>query len=128
MRERAISGYTNQPPDEVQDLYLKLIDLNSFNSFAGPEVVADLRANRNLWKAVTMVSCHYPLLYLRDMASGAWNVDTVMILSSQKDDTRLELVAERWDPDEVRWVEGREASELLGEFPSRERILSVWFQ
>ncbi len=66
------------------------------------------------------------LIKLRDMGANDWNVDTLYLLSSGANDRSLSALARHWQADEIRWVTGRAASELLGTSGSF-RILEVWW-
>lgn len=130
MRERELSGWGPDPEErnEVQELQLKLLELTQFNSFYGLDVAEGLRSHRELWRAAILLQPPPAyLLPLRDLEDGFWNADTLMVLSSQKDDERLEFLARTWDPDEVEWITGPKADELLGWGGSKARILSVWW-
>jgi hypothetical protein len=125
--------------NEIQEINLKLMEKASFNSFNGKLVVAELLKNKDLWEAVVMdrefcekaeaesylIGCD--LIKLRDLSSGYWNVDTLFILSSGKDDRLLKAVAKGLDADEVDWVKRDKAEKMLGCYPAKKKILRVWW-
>ena len=98
----------------LQDIQLELIRRASFNHLNGPKVVADLEKHRDLWRSALIDRPSGVAIKLRDLPENAWNVDTLFILSSGKDDKKLELRAKSWRPDEVNWIEDQ-------------RILRVWW-
>jgi hypothetical protein len=136
----------NEPKEEVnmkkinviQELNLKLIATVRFNDLNGKMVVAELRKNKDLWDAVVIDREYYAepkkdsqsgcdLIKLRDLPDNLWNVDTVFILSSGKDDILLEAVAKGWSADEIEWIKGDRAGTLLGSFPAKQKILKIWW-
>jgi hypothetical protein len=98
----------------IQEIHLELIRRATFNHLNGPKVVEDLEKHRDLWQAALIDRPSGVDIKLRDLPENHWNVDTLFILSSGKDDDKLELLAKSWRPDEVNWIEGK-------------RILSVWW-
>ena len=98
----------------LQDIQLELIRRSSFNKLNGPQVVADLEKHQDLWRSALIDRPSGVDITLRDLPENAWNVDTLFILSTGKDDEKLELLAKSWRRDEVNWIEGK-------------RILSVWW-
>lgn len=111
--------------NKVQELNLKLISCVRFNSCDGKQIVTDLRKHKILWSAVLMTN-QDDLIRLRDLPRDYWNVDTLFILTPRKND-KLKLLARGWNADQVSWLPRKEAEELLGEYPSNKRILSVWW-
>ena len=129
--------------NRVQELQLELIKNMGFNSFNGDKVVKDLIRYKELWEGVIMdrevglskkdikrdfISC-IDLIKLRDISDDYWNVDTLFILSSRKDDEKLELLAKSWDADEVDWLTKKELGDThdIGESPTNKKILRVWW-
>lgn len=114
--------------NKVQELNLELMELASFNSFDGKAVVKSLKENQDLWAGAVMGRFGYAeLIQLRDIDSGYWSIDTLMILSSGKDDDKLELLAKSWSADEVDWLSEEEAADKLGSWPTKKRVLRVWW-
>ena len=111
-----------------QQIHLDLIRLASFNDFDGDLVVRDLMAHPDLWKACLMTRSYGPgfLITLRDL-KVALNVDTLYILVDPSKLTELKTLSERWGADEIVIHSGREASDLLGSYPSPEDVLELWW-
>jgi hypothetical protein len=118
--------------NEVQDLQLRLMEFASSNNLDGGQVVQDLRANRNLWRAALMDSPN-SLVTLAELEYGdAWNADTLFITPEPGQEDALELLTKRWKADQVQWIGGEEACGLLGEYSPERRanlrqILRVWW-
>lgn len=115
-----------QEINEIQELNFKLIEKTNFNSFNGKRIVELLKQHNDLWEAV-IVDRLNSLIKLRDMKSGYWNVDTLFILSTGNicKDNQLRNLLKELNADEVNIV--RNASELLGEYPTKKRILTAWW-
>lgn len=81
----------------MQALQFAMMRHASFNSFDGHKVVDDLKAHTDLWDGVVMdVDCYT----LRDMPSGDWHFDTLMVtVPREKVSSFLEMI-EAWDVDE----------------------------
>jgi hypothetical protein len=121
----------SKPPptsiSKIQSLQFDLMRRSTFNDFDGPRVVRDLLAHRSLWCGAVMDRLGPDaLIKLRDIGMNYWNVDTLYVLSSGKNDAALAALAHRWHADEVVWVGGADASALLGT-SERHRILEVWW-
>ena len=118
--------------NEVQDIQLRLMEFASANNLNGDQVVQDLKANRGLWRAALMDSPN-SLVTLAELEYGdAWNADTLYVLPQPGQEDSLELLAARWNADEVQWIGGEEACRLLGEYSPERRsnlrqILRVWW-
>ena len=122
--------------NKVQKLQLKLIERASFNNFEGKKVVADLIEHKDLWRGVVMDRAGYSfreqpsgevidLIKLRDIEDDYWNVDTLYILTSGKDDTKLVSLAKSWGADEIDWYDEEKSSDLMGGGDGK--ILRIWF-
>lgn len=98
----------------VQDIQLELIRRTAFNNFNGTQIVSDLEKHRDLWLSVLIDRPCDIDIKLRDLPENIWNVDTLFILSSGKDDEELELLAESWRPDNINWLKAR-------------RIMCIWW-
>jgi len=127
--------------NKVQELQFELMKEATFNNFDGEKVVESLKEHKDLWKGVIMDRAGYTgmnpkpiepcidLIKLRDIGGGYWNVDTLFILPSGKDDEKLKLLAESWDADEVDWLEGKEVSHAFGQAGpnAQKKLLRVWW-
>lgn len=113
-----------------QDLWLSLIKEASFNDFNGKKVVADLKANVNLWKAVIMDRDN--LVKLRDLQDGYWNVDTLYITPQLGKEQKLYDLAKKWGADSQKWLGGDEACGELGSYSrglskNQNQVLVLWW-
>lgn len=111
--------------NNIQLLQLELIKLSSFNNFDGTQVAKDLVDNKELWQGVIMD--RDGLIKLRDIGNDYWNVDTLYVLSTGKDDVKLEELAESWLADEYGFLKPEEASSRLGTSHSTGKIMWVWW-
>jgi hypothetical protein len=125
----------------VQEIQFELIKKASFNGFDGPYVVKSLEQNPKLWRGVVLDRGTYcfhgssenvlkiDLIKLRDIQENTWNVDTLFILPEPGKESELEEIAREWGADEVDWIGGREAGQLLGAsmLNGPKQILRVWF-
>lgn len=114
----------------VQQLHLELIKRASYNQLNGKRVVTDLENNRELWKAALMDRAEHPmdlLIKLRDMQFGEWNVDTLFILSSGKDDRRLEELAQTWRANEIGWLPDEQFDRIRFKTMIDQRVLRIWW-
>jgi len=120
-----------QPPSKIskaQKFQLDLIARSNFNLFNGKRVAELLKGNRKMW-----LSAYMPLdtISLRDMDTGSWHADTLYIYAADGWQHSLEeLVREQFNADEVDWIGGSSAADMLG-ISKLERtsnvILSVWW-
>jgi hypothetical protein len=84
-------------PSEV---FLNLIEWNSFNRFDGKQITKALRADRHLWDAVLFYRTDVGIT-LRDMVDGRYNADSLVLLTSlARWDTLYEIV-KQWSPDAI---------------------------
>ena len=121
--------------NETQKLVLELIKRASFNNFNGRAVVDDLIKNKHLWRAVVMDREGYDcidLIKLRDLPDDFWNVDTLFILPEKGKEDDLLLLSTNWKADEVKWIGGKKACDMLGiwtdELEENDKlILSLWW-
>ena len=114
----------------VQELQLELIELVNRNNCNGKKVAKLLRDHRHLWHAVLMPSRR--LDPLRDMEYGHWSADTLYILPKEGQEESLEALAKRLKADEVNWLGGEKALELLGYWKkgieeNPRLILTLWW-
>lgn len=90
-----------------------------------------LLEKRQLWRAVMMPPIElYPL---RDMEEGLWVADTLYLLPQEGKEFELEeLVREQFNADEITWLGGDQALDLLGYWDkdvvlNPKLILSIWW-
>ena len=113
---------------KAQQFQLELIERTNFNSFNGRKVADILKENRNMWRSVLMP---LDLISLRDMSDGSWHADTIYIYAEDGYQIQLEeLVREQFDADEIQWIGGSEAENILGTTEVENRshvILFIWW-
>lgn len=113
---------------EAQLIQLDVIAKTNFNLFDGKKIAELLKENRKLWRAVVL-----PLdpLSLRDMEGGWWHADTLYIYPADGYQFQLEeLVREQFNADEIEWIGGSTAVDMLGttEVENKSQvILSAWW-
>ena len=120
----------------VQRLQFELMTLASFNGFDGSQVVHDLIQRRQLWRGAVMDRGYQVwnedgevinLTKLRDLEAGHWNVDTLFVLTSGRDDAELiRLAQQEWGAAEAGYV----AEPDLGEYPhpKAKQVLRIWWE
>jgi hypothetical protein len=114
--------------NKAQELHFELMKLSSFNSFDGGQVVADLSRDEDLWRGAILLGAE--LLTLRDIEDGFWHGDTLYMLPAAGREDELEALARCWNADEVDWIGGRKAEQLLGHWAQDDnprRILRLWW-
>lgn len=97
---------------EAQQIQLDIIAKTNFNYFRGRDIAEWLRKNHKIWRAVLL-----PLSFisLRDMADGHWHADTLYIYPEDGWGFELEeIMREQFQADEVSWIGGETAVEMLG--------------
>ena len=113
---------------EVQQIQLDIIAKTNFNFFDGEQIAKWLRENHKMWRAVLL-----PLdfISLRDMADGHWHANTLYIYPEDGYQFQLEeLVREQFNADEIQWIGGSSAVDMLGTTEVEHKsqvILSVWW-
>jgi hypothetical protein len=153
---------------KTQDLLLELIRRSEHNSLPGEKVATDLDNNRHLWRACMITMGQWPcqsaksimddvaagrkepyervgafcsLIPLRDLSQqdNEFHTDELWIISSGVDDKALELLARKWDADEIDWLPMRESAYLQGggaaffgrkqpdDDPNRSSLMRVWW-
>ena len=118
--------------NRVQELIFELMTISPFNNFDGEKVVASLKDNESLWISAIFLPFSLPLLTLRDMADGEWNADTLYIIPAEGEEDQLEGLASSWNADEVDWIDGMKACNMMGEWSSKKEardkaLLRVWW-
>jgi hypothetical protein len=129
--EFIIGPVSQQSPKNItaaQMIQLDVIAKTNFNFFDGQKIVGLLKENHRMWHAVLLP---LNLISLRDMEGGMWHADTLYIYPEDGYQFQLEeLVREQFGADEIQWIGGSEAVDMLGttevEYQSQV-ILSVWW-
>ena len=118
----------------VQELHSELIRRTQHNNFDGEQILADLLAQRETWRAVLFdtglvssgESCG--LIKLRDMAENIYNVDTLYILAVNESAAhRLAAFAEPWLVETVQTYSQEETNNLLGGCDDNLRLVEMWW-
>ena len=113
---------------EAQQIQLEIIAKTNFNFFNGRKIAQVLKANHRMWRAVLLP---LNLISLRDMEDGHWHADTLYIYPEDGYHFKLEeIVKEELNADEVHWIGGSDAVDLLGttEVDGKSRvILEAWW-
>lgn len=113
---------------EAQQIQLEIIARTNFNFFDGRKIAELLKANHKMWRAVLL-----PLdfISLRDMDDGWWHADTLYIYPEDGYQFQLEeLVREQFNADEIEWIGGSTAADMLGTTEVEDKsyvILEVWW-
>jgi hypothetical protein len=123
-----LSQHISKKISEAQNIQLDIIAHTNFNFFEGKKISELLKENHRMWRAVLMP---LDLISLRDMEDGTWHADTVYIYPEDGYQAQLEeLVREQFNADEIEWIGGSSAMDMLGmtEVENKsEVILSVWW-
>lgn len=113
---------------EVQQIQLDIIEKTNFNFFNGKKIAQILKENHRMWRAVLLP---LNLISLRDMEDGYWHADTLYIYPEDGYQSQLEeLVKEQLNADEVHWIGGDDAVDLLGTTRVGDKsyvILEAWW-
>jgi len=127
-----IIGTSPQPTpkkiSEAQQIQLDIIAHTNFNFFDGRKIAELLRENHKMWRAVLL-----PLNFisLRDMDDGWWHADTLYIYPEDGYQFQLEeLVREQFNADEIEWIGGSTAADMLGTTEVEDKsyvILEAWW-
>lgn len=113
---------------EAQQIQLDIIAKTNFNYFRGRDIAEWLRKNHKMWREVLL-----PLdfISLRDMDDGHWHADTLYIYPEDGWGFELEeVMREQFQADEISWIGGETAIEMLGtsEVDGRSNvILEAWW-
>ncbi len=113
---------------EAQQIQLDIIAKTNFNFFNGRKIAGLLKENHRMWRSVLM-----PLdfISLRDMDDGWWHADTLYVYPEDGYQFQLEeLVREQFDADEVHWIGGSTAVDMLGTTEVKDKsyvILEAWW-
>lgn len=113
---------------QAQQIQLDIIEHTNFNFFNGQKIVQLLKENHRMWRSALMP---LDLISLRDMADGRWHADTLYIYPEDGYQFQLEeLVREQFQADEIQWIGGSSAVDMLGTTEvehTSQVILSVWW-
>ena len=123
----------------IQEIQLELIRRRQFNAFDGQRVVDCLQQHRDLWEAVMMerLALSHPgglptlgLMKLRDLSKDEWNVDTLYILTSNRENA--ERLAEifslrQWGGMVDIHTQWDEVDSALGGAKPGQAIVSIWW-
>ena len=119
---------TSKKISEAQKIQLDVIAHTNFIFFEGKKIVDLLKENHRMWRAVLMP---LDLMSLRDMEDGKWHADTLYVYPEDGCQLQLEeLVKEQFNADEVEWIGGPNAMDMLGTTEVEHRsqvILAVWW-
>lgn len=126
-----ISSVPQHPPKIISDaqmIQLDIIAKTNFNFFNGRKIAELLKENHRMWRSVLMP---LDLISLRDMENGRWHADTLYIYPEDGYQFQLEeLVREQFNADEIQWIGGPDAVDILGTTEVEQKsqvILSVWW-
>ena len=126
-----ISSVPPQTPkdlSEAQQIQLDIIAKTNFNFLEGRKIARLLKENHIMWHSVLMP---LNLISLRDMETGHWHADTLYIYAKDGYQFQLEeLVREQFNADEIQWIGGSEAEDILGTTEVEGKsgvILEVWW-
>ena len=113
---------------EAQQIQLDIIAKTNFNFFNGRKLAEWLKENHKMWHAVLLP---LNLISLRDMADGHWHADTLYIYPEDGFQFKLEeVLREQFGADEIRWIGGENAGDMLGTSEVDDRsyvILEAWW-
>jgi hypothetical protein len=113
---------------EAQQIQLDIIAKTNFNLFDGKRIAEWLKENHKMWRAVLL-----PLdfISLRDMNDGHWHADTLYVYPEDGWQFKLEeVMREQFNADEVSWIGGSSAADMLGTTEVEEKsyvILEAWW-
>ena len=113
---------------DAQMIQLDIIAKTNLNFLDGRKIAKLLKENQKMWRAVLMP---LDLISLRDMADGRWHADTLYIYAEDGYQFQLEeLVREQFHADEIHWIGGSGAVDMLGTTEVEDKsyvILEVWW-
>ena len=130
---RLKNGGTSKGPRKIskrQKFQLEIIARTNFNLCNGKLVAKLLRENRRMWRAALLP---LNLISLRDLDEDFWHADTLYIYAEEGFEHALEeLVNEQFKADEVYWIGGSGAVDIMGAsgegFEEKSQVvLSAWW-
>ena len=123
----------------IQEIQLELIRRRRFHAFDGQRVADCLLQHRQLWQAVMMdrLAISHPgslptlgLMKLRDFPKDEWNVDTLYILSANKEDAEKLadiLNTRQWGGMVNVHANPEEVDNALGGAKPGQAVVSIWW-
>jgi hypothetical protein len=126
----SLESLVSRKLSDAQEFQLDSIARTNFNLCDGKRVAQLLKENCRLWRAALMPM---DLISLRDMEDKTWHADTLYIYAKEGFEFELEeLVREQFTADEIHWIGGSSAADIMGTtgegFEERSAvILSVWW-
>ena len=113
---------------EAQQIQLDIIAKTNFDFFSGSNIAEWLKENCAMWRAVLLP---LNLISPRDMDDGHWHADTLYVYPEDGYQFKLEeIIREQFNADEVRWISGSEAVDVLGTTEVEDNsymILEAWW-
>ena len=113
---------------DAQQIQLDIIAKTNFNFFNGRKIAEWLKENHRMWRAVLLP---LNLISLRDMENGHWHADRLYIYPEAGWEFKLEeIVRGQFQADEVRWISGSKAMDVLGTTEVADKsyvILDAWW-
>ncbi len=121
----------------VQEIQLELIRRHEYNALHGEQVVKDLLAHRELWRAVMIDRFCFSrpgklpatgLIKLRDLEDNFWNTDMLYILTPNVESARkLAELGEAWGGMSLVHQDREDIESALGGYGYDAVIVSVWW-
>ncbi|MEW5830510.1 MAG: hypothetical protein AB1846_16595 [Chloroflexota bacterium] len=114
----------------AQEYQLDVIARTNFNLCEGRRIAELLKENRRMWRAALMP---LDLISLRELDDDCWHADTLYLYVEEGYQFKLEeLVREQFKADEVHWIGGHHAAEIMGAYgkgfeDKSQVVLSVWW-
>ena len=141
MKAQSLDVLKTLPLSEAtaQDIQLELIRRWQYNAFDGERVAAKLWEHRDLWEAVMMdrLAISDPgrlpamgLIKLRDLPYNEWNVDTLYILTPDKEAAkRLAEIfkMEEWGGMVQVHDDPRDVNSALGSGREERAVVAIWW-
>lgn len=127
---KPVSRKISRKISKAQKVQLDIIAQTNFNFCEGKRIAELLKENRRMWRSALMP---LNLISLRDMDGGLWHADTLYLYAEESYQYALEeLVREQFQADEIHWIGGSSAVDLLGTSEDglaqkSSVILSVWW-
>jgi len=112
-----------QSTDNLNDIRnkLKIVKASIFKDFDGRKVAQDLKKHHDLWLTVNVYDANMKLIETVERAKTG-SPRSIRVMSSDKGNEKLELLARSWNPDSVVWSPLKEVATKLGYY-----VMSVWW-